>query len=261
MKWLQGLARPDGVAALETAVCHGVGGRAQEEDAHAYRLAPDSSGCWVVADGVGGQGAGEVAAHLAVEAVVQAFDAPRNPLEWLAAAVAAAHDAVAAGRSAGPGAADMASTIVALVIADGQAAWAHVGDSRLYHFRGGRLQARTEDHSLVELMIARGALAEAQRATFPRRHVILQALGETDEPRPGLSGPLVLTPDDAFLLCTDGFWEYLTVPVMEAALRATTTAADWLSQLEAALAAAQAADAPGAADNYTALAVRTTAQR
>ena len=152
----------------------------------------------------------------------------------------------------------MATTLVALLVADNYAVWGHVGDSRLYHFRNGKLLHRTEDQSLVNMLLARGALNEADSATFPQRHVILQALGQDTTPEFVIHNPVKLKANDGFLLCSDGIWELISDTELLALWQESHSADHWLSLvqnlIEPRVAEANASEKP--ADNYSAVAIR-----
>ncbi|MCZ7563661.1 MAG: hypothetical protein M5U08_07490 [Burkholderiales bacterium] len=102
------------------------------------------------------------------------------------------------------------STFVAMLLQPDRVDWGHVGDSRLYHFRGARLMHRTPDHSLVEQLAREGQLREADRHAHPNRNLLLQALGQTEHPQPTLGGSSPLADGDTFLLCSDGLWDYFS---------------------------------------------------
>ena len=231
-----------------TAALSQPGDRAANEDACGYR-----DGCWVLADGLGGHGGGEVASRLAVDGLLAAWD-PDTPLtpEALTAGVVAAVAAIQARQAAEPGLSGMRTTLVALLSDGRQALWAHVGDSRLYLLRDGRVRFQTADHSVPQALVRAKELAPALIRGHPDRNRLLRVLGDEKEPRPELAAtPWTLQPGDAFLLCSDGFWEGVTEGEMEVTLAKATSAADWLARMELAL---RQRHLPGQ-DNYTALAV------
>lgn len=102
---------------------------------------------------------------------------------------------------------DPHSTAVLMLLQPGKVVWAYCGDSRLYHFRGEKLQTRTLDHSYVERLIAAGKITLEQAATHPQRNMLLTSLGGGDEPTysAGESRPQA---GDSYLLCSDGLWGY-----------------------------------------------------
>lgn len=231
-----------------TALLSRTGARTNNEDACGYR-----EGCWVVADGLGGHGGGEVAARLAVEALLAAWD-PAAPLtaaaltQGLEVAAAAIHRR----QTGDPGLSGMRTTLVVLASDGTRALWAHVGDSRLYLLRDGRVRCQTEDHSVPQALVRAGELAPAAVRDHPDRNRLLRAVGDGQPPRLTLApAPLELQGGDAFLLCSDGFWEAVTEGEMEVALAKAVDAADWLERMELGL---RRKAKPGQ-DNYTALAI------
>ena len=233
---------------FDTASLSRTGARANNEDACGFR-----DGCWVVADGLGGHGGGEVAARLAVEALLRAWD-PTAPLttEALTQGLAAAAAAIHGHQAEDPGLMGMRTTLVVLATDGAQALWAHVGDSRLYLLRDGRVLIQTEDHSVPQALVRAGELTPAEVRTHPDRNRLLRALGDGKPPRPDLAAtPLAIQPGDAFLLCSDGFWEAVTEGDMEVALAKATDAHDWLERMALRLRRQAKPDQ----DNYTALAI------
>lgn len=229
------------------------GGRAANED----RAGDGPSGAghaWVVADGLGGHAAGALAAERAVAAMLAALAEARGaPPARLARAFEAARDAITAAVRERPAARGCRTTAVALVVEDGAAHWGHVGDSRLYHFRDGSVTQRTRDHSVPQALVDAGQLAPGAVRGHPDRSRLLRSLGADEPAQPTLaSAPLALVPGDAFLLCSDGFWELVAEAEMARALAASVDPADWLRRMERDLRAA----ARGAYDNYTAIAVQ-----
>ncbi len=231
-----------------TALLSRTGERTNNEDACGYR-----DGCWVVADGLGGHGGGEVAARLAVEALLAAWD-PAAPLtaEALTQGLEAAAAAIHSRQAEDPGLSGMRTTLVVLASDGARALWAHVGDSRLYRLRDGRVRFQTEDHSVPQALVRAGELTPAGVRDHPDRNRLLRALGDGQPPRLTLApAPLDLRAGDAWLLCSDGFWEAVTEGEMEVALAKAGDAADWLERLELVL---RRQAKPGQ-DNYTALAI------
>ena len=234
---------------FDTAHLSQAGGREYNEDFCGYR-----EGCWVVADGLGGHGGGEVASRLAVEALLATWD-PTAPLAaalatGLAAAVTAIHDR----QVAEPGLSGMRTTLVVLASGGAQALWAHIGDSRLYILRGGRVRVQTEDHSVPQALVRARELAPAEVRNHPDRNRLLRVVGDDKPLRPELpAAPFAIQPGDAFLLCSDGFWEGVTEGEMEVTLAKAVNAADWLERMALCL---RRLAKPGQ-DNYTALAVLT----
>jgi serine/threonine protein phosphatase PrpC len=169
----------------------------------------------VVADGMGGHNKGEVAAQLAVDTLLGAFQREATPLiadpfRFLQNGFEDAHRALAAyteeqGMSDSP-----RTTCVACLVQDGIAYWAHVGDSRLYLLRHGRIQSSTRDHSRVRLLIDQGKISEAEAASHPDRNKVYTCIGGPTPPDIEFSRKTPLEAGDVVALCTDGVWGVLS---------------------------------------------------
>lgn len=234
---------------LRTAVISEAGGRRTNEDACGY-----GHGCWVVADGLGGHHGGDVAARLAVDSILAA--AAEKPLlepDALTAALGRAEAAIVAHQRDNPRVERMRTTI-AVLASDGETAlWAHAGDSRIYHFRQGRIGTRTLDHSVSEALAQAGTIPFEAVRHHEDRNRLLNSLGNgRSQPATLAPMPLALEPDDAFLLCTDGLWEYVTEPEMEVALAKSATPDQWLRNITMIL----LGRAPASHDNYSGVAVQ-----
>lgn len=177
----------------------------------------------VVADGLGGHSGGELAAQTLVDAMLRLFQKitqPRidDPYSFLALTILQAHRAVVrAGRAHLPPV-EARTTCVVCLVQDGYAYWAHVGDSRLYHFRRGQVVTRTRDHTSIEQLHQSGLLTEEEMTTHPRRSYLMQSVGGNSSPTVTLGDPARLEPGDLLLLCTDGLWEANTSTGLASAL-------------------------------------------
>ena len=157
---------------------------------------------FVVADGLGGHEAGEVASSIAVETLRD--HAPRRPdAKALARAVKAANREVIRSAREGFGKAGMGTTMTAAIVEGTRVALAHVGDSRAYLLHDEQLVRVSEDHSMVADMIRRGQLTEVEARYHPNRSVITRALG-TDPNMLADTYELDADPGDRLLLCSDG---------------------------------------------------------
>ncbi len=162
---------------------------------------------WMVCDGMGGHAAGEKAAELAVRAVADYFHkAPdKSPYKLLEEALFEANHAIYTVAQANPQYRKMGTTCVLALFQDGKVYYGHAGDSRLYHYRKGRLQQKTVDHSYVQFLISQGMLTPEQAEFHPRRHIILRAIGLSPRPEPEIAPePLEVQGGDMLLLCSDG---------------------------------------------------------
>lgn len=220
--------------------------RDTNEDAVSYVLDGERGALAIVADGMGGHSAGDVASRMAAETVERLyFELGGPPPAVLAEAFAAANRAIHEQSVRDPSCRGMGTTCTALVLRDGAAYLAHIGDSRAYMWRDGGLKQISEDHSLVAELVRDGVLTASQAANSPQRHVILRALGPDPIAQPEIwADGLPVQAGDLFVLCSDG----LTDLVGEDAI------ADMVSRLpprEACAALVQSALAAGGTDNVS----------
>jgi serine/threonine protein phosphatase PrpC len=198
------------------------GARPSNEDRTGYSYSRDAL-LMVVADGMGGHLHGEVASHIAVQFLAEAFQREvqgklADPFGFLLKSMVDAHHAIVDYAEVRGLLETPRTTCVACVVQDSSAYWAHVGDSRLYHVRGGRIVAQTKDHSQVQLLIDQGRIREESVAAHPDRNKIFNCLGAMTPPRVELSRKTALQPGDVLLLCTDGLWGPLSARMIGGAL-------------------------------------------
>lgn len=173
---------------------------------------------FIVADGVGGADAGEVASQYASERAVAHYLANTETHSWGQRLIRAMHAAntdlrqLVMERDTNT---RMATTMVAAVIQDGQAFIGNVGDSRGYHWRNGRLRQVTKDQSLVAKLLEEGAITAEEAEDHPHKNVILYSIGSEASPKIDLFH-LQLEPNDIVLLCSDGLSGYVTNSEIEA---------------------------------------------
>ncbi|TAH45687.1 MAG: serine/threonine-protein phosphatase [Betaproteobacteria bacterium] len=187
-----------------------IGQRRTNQDRIAYCYSRDAL-LMLVADGMGGHQNGEIAAQLAAKAITQAFQRDARPalLEpalFLSRALTNAHHAILDYSFDHNLADSPRTTIVACVVQDGVAWWAHAGDSRLYLLRQGQIHMQTRDHSRVQLMMDQGLLEARDAATHPGRNRIYSCLGGTQPPQIDFSRGTPLQNGDVIALCSDGVW-------------------------------------------------------
>ena len=157
---------------------------------------------FIVADGMGGHRAGELASSIAVD-TIQEFAPHRAETNALSRALRRANKAIIDAVAGGAGHKGMGTTCTALMLKDGQCAIAHVGDSRAYLLRDGRLSQITHDHSVVGAMIRSGHLSVAEARVHPQRNVITRALG-SDRDVVVDTHLIPVLPQDRLLVCSDG---------------------------------------------------------
>ncbi len=162
----------------------------------------------VVADGMGGHSAGEVASQMAADVVTRLYyESPREPGTALKSAVEEANRRIHSAAAADESKHGMGTTCTALALCDGLAYAAHVGDSRLYMLRAGQLYQLSEDHSAVNEMVKLGIITKEQARTHEDKNVILRALGTSPEVEVSTVEPFGVRVGDQYLLCSDGLYD------------------------------------------------------
>ncbi|MDR1889331.1 MAG: protein phosphatase 2C domain-containing protein [Zoogloeaceae bacterium] len=199
------------------------GGRKNNEDRLAHCYSRDAL-LMVIADGMGGHYYGEVAAQIAVQTMTAAFQReaqPRleDPFWFLQKNISNAHHAILSYCDLHKLKDSPRTTVVACVVQDNVAYWAHVGDSRLYLIRQDSILCRTRDHSQVQLMIDQGRITPEQAETHPERNKVYSCLGGSQMPDVECSRKTPLQSGDVIVLCTDGIWGMLPGNAMVQAMQ------------------------------------------
>lgn len=237
---------------FQTGIVSHEGGRSVNEDFADFHMA-EGGGCWVVADGLGGHQAGDIASKIAVQTFLFHYEQTEGVAPHvLAAGMEKAQRAILTEQKSNRMLSSMRTTLVALVCSEKRANWAHIGDSRLYHFRRGKIAAQTKDHSVCQALVNAGELTMEQIRFHEDRNRLYRVLGTDGSVKPAvLNKEVQLQRGDAFLLCTDGFWEYVMEEEMENTLTAAHSPDHWLNSMLVLL----EKRVQGHHDNFTALAV------
>lgn len=198
---------------FESAEISLLGDREDNQDRVAIIRSADSA-LLIVLDGMGGHSDGSLAADTALRTVNEAFAKQAHPLldplGFMHLALSRAHDEVVRVGAAQSIDARPRATVALCVVQDGQAYWAHVGDSRIYLLRGHQILERTRDHSHVELLLREGKITSADVANHPMRNFVECCLGgDAAVPEMTVSGSRPIQVGDVLLLCTDGIWSNL----------------------------------------------------
>jgi PPM family protein phosphatase len=199
-------------------------GKKRKHNEDAYAL-DETEGLFIVADGMGGHAAGEVAAKITVETIGEFIAATRQKEEatWpfkynhelafnsnrLAIAIEKANERVMSAVAAQPWLKGMGTTVVAGLLNEKVLSLAHVGDSRAYLYRDGELTRLTDDHSWVHEQVSAGILTEDEAKTHPLKNVVTRALGGGPSVSPDLR-EMEFSGGDAFLFCSDGLTTMLS---------------------------------------------------
>ncbi|HEU4807742.1 MAG TPA: Stp1/IreP family PP2C-type Ser/Thr phosphatase, partial [Homoserinimonas sp.] len=180
------------------------------------------SNLFVVADGMGGHAGGDVASAIAIKRVVEvdkSFASPHDAEFALQSALLAANSLIAETVFEHPELTGMGTTVSAILRLDGKLAVAHIGDSRIYRFRSGRLEQITADHTFVQRLVDSGRITAEEAAVHPRRSVLMRVLGDVDA-SPEIDTAVIDTlPGDRWLLCSDGLSSYVSDDKITTALK------------------------------------------
>ena len=186
------------------------GAREVNQDRIAYTYSRETL-LLVIADGMGGHVGGEIAAQIAVRLFIERFHQEakpilRNPLKFMQETMLRAHAALGSYANQFSMLETPRTTCVAVVVQGGHAYWTHVGDSRFYLLRQGRLIASTKDHSKVQYLVDQGLITPEEVLMHPDRNKIFSCLGGMADPVIDLSRRTRLFDGDLLILCTDGLW-------------------------------------------------------
>jgi PPM family protein phosphatase len=211
------------------------GPRQYNQDRLAYSYSKDAL-LLVLADGMGGHRNGEIAAQLAVKTLTDAFQrlavpTLSSPAKFLIDNIQQVHDMIENVTQTEEFIESPRTTIVAAIIQRGYLYCAHVGDSRLYHFRNGHLLFRTEDHSIVQSLYKKGMISKEEMATHPYKNKIYNCVGGETPPQIDLSDRHELQEGDTILLCTDGVWGVLSDQQIKEIIQQNVAIIDATTQL------------------------------
>lgn len=206
-----------------------IGSRPENEDSYVYGQAATTQMYAVVCDGLGGHGGGKTASQLAAQSLEQLGHSISLPTDSaIALQMERANQMILERRQSDS---HMKTTAVALYVVNNQALWAHIGDSRLYHFHNGRLMDVTLDHSLCQISVAMEQITRREIPNHPDRNKLLKVIGE-DSISPEIHPIVTLEPGThAFLLCSDGLWERLQEDEILLELYHSNTVEEWLYNL------------------------------
>ncbi|MGD8190107.1 Stp1/IreP family PP2C-type Ser/Thr phosphatase [Brevibacillus ginsengisoli] len=233
--------------------------RQLNEDYYACTVDENGHVLAIVADGMGGHQAGDVASRMAVERIVEEFREPsllltsEDEREKLMNSVLQANEEVFRYAESHPECSGMGTTVVASIMDTKGGAIAHIGDSRIYLYENGVLTQRTQDHTLVQELVRNGQITLEEAAFHPQRNVIMRALGTEETVRVDL-GEFTWTNGDVLLLCSDGLSGKVPSTVMEKWLKEPISLQEQVDAL------VQFALDAGGEDNITCVAVRNIAK-
>lgn len=191
--------------------------------------------CFILCDGLGGHGKGEVASKLAGDTISEIFMGTPQ-FDKLESMIQAAQDRILKQQKENGRTDEMKTTAVVLVTDENKARWIHVGDSRLYRFQKrwwGMKLFRTFDHSVPQMLVASGKIREKDIRHHEDRSRLLRVIGtEWGTPQYEAGTPQELEEGEAFLLCSDGWWELIDEKDMKRTLKKAKTVAEWMDEME-----------------------------
>lgn len=209
------------------------GERENNEDYIGTRSKADNI-CFVLADGLGGHGKGEVASQTAVEAALALFEQEADTESMIGDMIQHAQEEVYKAQRSDRSLSDMKTTMVVCKIGKTAIQWGHVGDSRLYYFYGNKLIQRTLDHSVPQMLVRSKEIKEKDIRNHPDRNRLLRVIGVPwEQPMYEVAEPVPMSAKkrQALLLCTDGFWELITEKEMTKLLKKAESAEQWIDQM------------------------------
>ena len=209
-----------------------VGDRKVNEDSIDLAGKGDIFGAFLC-DGLGGHGMGDAASQHVVSVLSQLFfEGEYDAKSFIGPAFDYAQKSLMEAQKALRAEQKMKTTATALLIRDKTAYIGHVGDSRVYWFRKGKYKKRTLDHSVPQMMVISREIKDEEIRNHPERSMLLRVMGiPWDIPKYELMKPIKVKAGDAFLLCSDGFWELITEKQMEACYKEASGVQDWLYRM------------------------------
>lgn len=239
---------------IDVAMITNPGGRKNNED-YVQHAVFGTQECFILCDGLGGHECGEVASAYVAETVAEMFRMNGDTPTFLQDAFQTAQEGLLALQRERGMVNAMKTTLVVLVVTDTQMKWGYIGDSRLYHiFQNGNAYERTKDHSMVQLLCDMGEIQESDIRHHEDRNKLLRVMGaEWSKKSYELSGILERGEPHAFVMMTDGFWEYVEEEEMLMLYRNTDSAESWLAEMRSLV--ESRADMTKT-DNYSAICVR-----
>ena len=207
-----------------------IGNREVNEDSVGM-LEKDDRLCFALADGLGGHGKGECASALAVETVLKLFN-EKYDADYMDLCFKEAQNNVMNAQKEDMELHDMKTTLVVLLIDGDKIRWGHIGDSRLYHFNKNKIISHTLDHSVPQMLVMSGEIKEKDIRGHEDRNRLLRVIGSPwNNHSYDLSKSIDSKKCQAFLMCSDGFWELIEERTMMQLLKKAASVDEWLDSM------------------------------
>lgn len=226
------------------------GERTQNED-YVGNISIDGRDVFLLADGLGGHGLGDMASQLVVSEMKKIVQNKTHIK--MEECILQAHEKLLEQQILCNAQKQMKTTLVCLCIENGKAVFYHVGDSRGYWFHNGRYKRRTLDHSVPQMLVRNKTIKEKEIRHHPDRNRLLRTMGvEWEKQEFDCSEEIILGKNESFLLCSDGFWELIEEKNMEKYLKKAASPEQWI---EAMVEEIWKAGSGSGMDNFSAVAV------
>lgn len=208
------------------------GNREINEDSVEYIESVNGNNCYVLCDGLGGHGMGDVASQLVVSVIKELFKNSNDCKKFIANAFETAQNCLLTEQQKQKAKTKMKTTAVVLVTDNKKAYIGHIGDSRAYVFNKNEVRYRTLDHSVPQMLVLSKKIKESEIRNHPDRSMLIKVMGiDWDEPQYEIMKPFPLRKCQAFLLCSDGFWELIDETEMCSLLQKSESVEEWLNSM------------------------------
>lgn len=217
---------------FEYAIVHEKGERDYQEDSAEVFSGSGMSAFWV-ADGLGGHGRGKEASQMIIDHCKECLSQGREIEDYFREVFIRGNEKLLLAQDKLKNTETMKTTLAGCVLRGRELSWAHIGDSRIYLFQKERMVFRSLDHSVPQMLVLGGQIRESEIRNHPDRNRVLRVLGSREGDVKYECGPTVLSESGMkVLLCTDGFWEWITEDRMEECLKQSGNVKEWLERMK-----------------------------
>lgn len=207
------------------------GDRPVNEDSVGF-IETSNGSCFVLCDGLGGHGMGDVASTLVKDRFLAMYNSTVLDKNFIEKAFAEAQNELINKQKEISAKDKMKTTAVCVTVDNKHVKAGYVGDSRLYVFSKGKIYLQTKDHSIPQMLVLTREISEDQIRNHPDRNMLLRVMGiKWDKPLCEILKPVSIRKCQAMLLCSDGFWELIDEKQMCSTLNTSSSVQDWLNRM------------------------------